>query len=513
MIHLRGLTRRSFAQTSLLAALAAGACGRAGGPDALLRVGLAGAPDSLDPMRAEFAAAAILLNQIHAPLDSYRPGWGLAESWEADPTQTQWRATLREGLAWSDGAPLTAEDVVWSIRHAAGPRTAYPGLGDLLAITGAASASLGMAPAEEIGVGAPDARTVVFTLTEPLGVFPETMREFYPVPRHAIEAHGEDWTRPDTIVCSGPYVPETVSQLDITLSRNPRHFRAADIAIPAIAVSAVDDEGARVRLFRAGDLDIAQDPPAAQIDSFSGSLAEAAHTWPAPRLTYLKVNHAHEALADARVRRALTLAADRAFMAGTLMRGYASPAPTVIPDSPNADARPLEARRAEAASLIRDAGAEGLSLELLHSGGPRETLAIALADDWARIGVEARISRTEATGLYAAVDEGRFDLAMAGFDRGLKDAPWRYLEPFAPGGFAANFGWDSPALADALTGIRAEPDAARRAGLAHEAERLILEPAALIPLLHEDAAWLVDPGIADRAGNGPPLFWADLALG
>lgn len=485
------LTRRQFGLLSV-SSVALPACARRARPAGVLRVGLSGAPDSLDPFVAEFAAAAILLNQIHAPLDSYRPGEGLVDIWESNSDATQWRAHLREGLLWSDGAPLTADDIVWSFRHAMRPDSVYPGAGDLSPIA---------------DVRAENALTVAFDLNAPLGVFPETMREFYPVAPHAVEAHGAAWAQPENFVGAGPYVPVSVTQLSITLARNPNYFAADRVAIAEIEVSAVDDAGTRLRLFQSGDLDLAQDPP---WESLAAAGVEA-RVYDAPRLTYLKPNHARPLLTDARVRRALSLAIDRDFIANTLYGGFAAPADTIIPGSPNADARPLETRREAARALIAGAGAEGAALELLQSGGEREGLAVALADDWARIGVQTAINRTDSTGLYAAVAEGRFDLALSRFDRGLKADPWRMLEPFAPGGFAANFSWQSPELGAALAAMRAETGAGRRMALAVEAEAAMLAEAALIPIQHERAAWLAAPDVTDRDA-GQPLFWADLAF-
>jgi oligopeptide transport system substrate-binding protein len=261
-------------------------------------------------------------------------------------------------------------------------------------------------------------------------------------------------------------------------------------------------------MFQAGDLDLALDPPWEAL----GVPGVAPRIHDAPRLTYLKPNHARPLLSDARVRRALSLAIDRDFITEALYRAYAAPAYTVIPALPDMTSRMMAQRREEARALIQEAGAEGARFELLQSGDEREGLAIALADDWRQIGIETVISRTDATGLYAAVDEGRFDLALARFDRGMKTDAWRYLEPFAPGGFAANFGWDSPELAAALEAIRAEADPARRDTLAREAEAAIMDAQqAVIPLQHEKAAWLQAPGLRDKA-DGQPLFWADLNL-
>lgn len=96
-------------------ALAFAACTPRGGAEAgLLRVAIDTEPDSLDPL-GQFASSALLYKQLHAPLTEYSPSGGLApclaQSWRSEDGRT-WRFRLADGLQWSDGMPLTADDVV-----------------------------------------------------------------------------------------------------------------------------------------------------------------------------------------------------------------------------------------------------------------------------------------------------------------------------------------------------------------------------------------------------------------
>jgi len=506
-----GPTRRAV----LTGAAALAACQPRQAPDETLRVAIPNAPDSLDPFRGQFASSALIYRQIHAPLEGYRDGRGLAARWDADESLTRWRCTLREGLVWSDGSPLTAADILWSLRHGADPATGWPDIGDLAPISGARAIAAGEAAPDSLGASLADPLTLDFTLAAPSAEFPNAMREFYPVSPRALAAHGRDWTKPEAFVGAGPYVPASESQLSLGLARNARHHRAGESAIATISVAVAEDAGARVRLFRAGDLDLAQDPPANRLAELADLLGPQVRAYPAPRLVYLKVNHDRPALADAHVRRALHLAIDRRFIAEQVARGGARPATTVSPAARAAlDASPGEAQRARARQLMADAGYGAdnpLRLSLMHSGGERARFAVAMADDWSRIFVETAIDGGEAAGMYAAVEEGRFDLAIARFDRGLRDAPWRYFEPFEPGGFAANFGWEDARLAELARAIQASPDAARRAALIGEMESLTTGDAHVIPVIFEAAAWLVAPRVAG-AEDAPPIFWADLSL-
>ncbi len=500
-------------------ALALSACGGERlAPAGLLRAALDTEPDSLDPLKGQFASAALMYKQLHAPLTEYGPAGGLApglaQSWRSDDAM-RWVFRLRPGLAWSDGAPLTADDVVWTARRAVDPATGFADLGDFFAVEGAQGALAGERAPETIGVAAPDPLTVVFQLDRPVGAFPVLMREFYPLPRHAVEAEPEDWTRPEHWVSAGPYVLARRGALAYELAANPRFHAADSVSIPAARVSVVEDAATRARLFRAGDLDLADRPPPDQIAFLRERLGDRLKSWPAPILTYLKVNTRKPGLADVRVRRALSLSIDRRFLSERFFNGEATPSEHVIPDDERDAPRPDPDR---AAALLSEAGygpGRPLSVSLRASAGGRERLAVAIADDLERAGFACRILATYPVDLYQAVDGGDFDLALSRYDRGLKTEPDFMVQPFARGGFADDAGWEGPERErfDALMReARGRLDADARAAVHAEAEAILLDAQAVIPLLHERAYWMVSDRV-ELAGPLQPQLWRDLALG
>ncbi|MCC5997140.1 MAG: peptide ABC transporter substrate-binding protein [Oceanicaulis sp.] len=500
-------------------ALAGAACGpRAGDETDLLRVAIDSEPDSLDPIKGQFASAALMYKQLHAPLTEYSPSGGLApglaQSWRSPDART-WTFKLTSGLTWSDGAPITSDDVVWTARRAVDPRTGFADLGDFFAVTGAREALLGQIPPEEIGVSAPDDRTVVFELDRPVSLFPVLMREFYPLPRHAVEARPDDWARARHWVGAGPYLLAEQGALSYRLEKNPHFAGAAGVRIQSIRVDVIDDAAARARRFRAGDYDLADRPPGDQIGLLRERVGAQLRSFPAPILTYIKVNCASPRLRDSRVRRALSLAIDRAHINTHFFHSEARPAALVIPD-PEAPAPEQDADAARA--LLTEAGHgpdNRLRVTLRASAGDRDRVALAIIDDWRRAGVEAELLATYPLDLYAAVDGGDYDLALARFDRGLKSDPDFMLQPFAREGFADNTNWEGgrrPEFDRLMTEARGELDRARRAELHREAEAELLADMPNIPLLHERAWWLVSPRV--RASDDiPPHLWRDLRLG
>ena len=511
-----GLTRRGA--LGLTAAGALAACSRsAPAPDGLLRVALDSQPDSLDPLKGQFASAALMYKQLHAPLTEYSPRGGLAPglatSWRSEDGRT-WTFRLARGLQWSDGTPLTAEDVVWTARRAVDPTTGFADLGDFFAVENARAALAGDAAPEAIGVEAPDPRTVAFRLDQPVGLFPVLMREFYPLPRHAVAANPERWTRAGNWVSAGPYVLEATGPLSFDLARNPRFHASASVSIERVRVEVVEDAATRARMFRAGDLDLADRPPPDQIGFLRERIGDRLTAFRAPILTYLKINHRRPGLGDPRVRRALSTAIDRGFLNEEFFNGACDPTATVIPSDEEVPPADPDAARA----LLEDAGfgaGNPLRVTLRSTSGERSRLAVAIVDDLQRAGVAADILATYPVDLYQAVDGGEFDLALSRFDRGLKSDPNFMMQPFAPDGFAHDGGWSGPAFdrfGALMDAARAEIDAEARAALYHEAEAILLAEQAYIPLIHERAFWMVSDRVAGLEPGVQPMLWRDLAL-
>ena len=508
---------RRFAIGGAGAAAMAACSPRLKEPAAVLRVAIDSEPDSLDPLKGQFASAALLYKQLHAPLTEYSPAGGLAPglalTWRSHDART-WRFTLREGLVWSDGAPLTADDVVWTARRVVDPSTGFAEQGDFFAVINARAALRGEVSPEDIGVTAPDPRTVEFRLDRPVAIFPVLMREFYPLPRHVVQTNPDDWTRPEHWVSAGPYLLDERSALSLRLKRNPRFAAADTVAVEAVAVDVIEDTSARARRFRAGDYDLAERPPTDQISFLRDRLRDQLVAFPAPILTYLKVNCSKPHLGDPRVRWALSLASDRARINAQFFNGEATPTDRVIPDP---DAPAPEEELAAARRFLGHAGFgpdNPLQITLRATSGDRDRIAIALMDDWARIGVETQLLASYPLDLYQAVDGGDFDLALARFDRGLKTDPEFMIQPFTEDGFADNTRWTGPrrsafnAMIDAAS---AELNGAARLAALRQAEAIFLEGMSSIPLLFERTYWMVASRVRYRR-EIPPHLWRDLVL-
>lgn len=504
-------SRRSVLLASLAIPLAS--CHKSVGssnPDTL-RIGIAGAPDSYSPLIGQFASAALLFKQLYLPLTDYGPDGGLvpgiAKSWHLSEDRLNWTFDLREDLQWSDGAPITVDDVVATVRAMLNPESLAPDAGDFIFLENAQAVLAGDQPETQLGVAKSGPAQVQFRFALPIGVFPELMREFYPLPARIL-AENDKWPEPPDFVGSGAYVLQSDTPQEISLAANPHAQHRANC--PKVYVQVVEDASTRARMVRAGDLDLAMDPPPSHLPELAQNPELSLHGWDAPKLVYIKPNFSDPVLAHESVRKALSLSVDREFIAHTLMADTARPAWGILPDAPRGPL--LAQRRKQAQSLLAAAGFDkGVTLQILHPGGEMERIAVILQQNWANIGITCHLQGSDPQGLYSFIDEGAFTLALASFDRGLKRENWRLIEPFASDGFANNFGWHSLAYDEYVLQTRSENDPQKRDELAHKAAAVLQAQTAVIPLLWQRKYWLARKGVTGFSDVIPPDFWSRLS--
>lgn len=509
------LSRRAFG-LSAGSLLTLSACGQRAAPSDILRIGLGGAADSLDPLKAETAVAAVIFRQIWEPLTRYAPNDGVAPGliarWESFDNATRWVGTLAPGRVWSDGAPITVSDVVESWRFAADPKTAYPDVAEFFAIAGLAQAAAGKAPPDSIAVRAVGDAGIEFRLVAPDAQFDHLMREFYPTPMAMRAKYGDAWVRPENIVVSGPYKPTAQTQLRIELERNERYPGAKGPA--RLSVEAIDDAATRVRMFRSGDLDLMADPPLSQLDSLRDRFGDQLKRWQAPKFIYLSFNTKKAPFDQPAVRKALGATVDRAAIAKAVFRDAVQPAF-------NFDREPARyppqgpAAMESAAAALKAAGfgpENPLRFELAVVKDERERVALQIQDMWKPLGVACEIFGSEGTGIITKLNEGDFDVGLTRIDKGLKDNILDLLASYSAQGTARSHGWTDPAFDAAIAAARAEADPAVRREKDLAVERIAMDAGAVSPLYFAPALWLASDRVTLPDSTLQPVFWNEVAL-
>ena len=465
--------------------------------------GLSGEPDTLDPHKMKLLSELVVLRDLFEGLTKSDADGniipGAAQSWDVSDDGKTYTFHLREGLKWSDGHALTAEDFVAGYRRLFDPATAAQSAAFLYTIKNAQAVNAGELPVTDLGVTAPDPATVRIELRAPNPAFPTLILSGYtsPFPRHAFETHGTDWVKPQNLVSNGAFkLDEWLPHTYIKLTKNPRYHDAERVALSEVVLHPVADGTTSVKQFRSGELDIAGLVPLSQMDHLKKTNADELRTFADLATLYLVPNMQVDGLKDVRVRRALSLAIDRRTLTEKVMRGWGIPAWRFTPpnvshyDAPDMamKARPATDRLAEARALMQEAGygADNPFKVQLRTTESREarSVVIALRAMWQIIGVEAEVYSTEVKTHYSDLSGGVFDLAVASY-YGWDD-PNEFLSLFtaATGQVSFNYGRYNNPIFDATLNEALEIAAipARHARMA-DAEHIMLQDFAIIPLL------------------------------
>lgn len=188
-------------------------------------------------------------------------------------------------------------------------------------------------PVEEVGVRAVDDRTLGVDLESPTPFFLHLAAFFtyFPIPREAVEKHGDKWTRPENIVTNGPFrLKEWVPQSHLLAERNPAYWDAAQVRQQQVRFLTQDNVNTAYNMFRAGQCDYIDTVPLEFVDKLRGGDPDF-HSAPILNTYFYSFNVKSKPFDDARLRRSLALAIDRETLCIHVLRGGQKPAYSMVP--------------------------------------------------------------------------------------------------------------------------------------------------------------------------------------
>jgi ABC-type transport system substrate-binding protein len=422
---------------------------------------------------------------------------GLATRWEADRSGRVYSFHLRSGATFQNGRPITSRDVRASMLRALDPASGAGRQWPLLPIKGARDYAEGKARTVE-GIALPDDSTVVFTLEQPLNLFPKflAMPVAAVVPTPTPEGFGQ------APVGSGPWRCVSWAHDDaIVLARNPGYWggppRSDSLTIRIIPEAVT--QGAE---YESGNLSVVE-VPFGETMRWEQARPDELQRRPAIRDVYIAINTTRGPLRDLRVRRALNYAVDvetalRTAWSGRGVRAAGSIPPGITGfDSTRAPYRydPAEARR-----LLAEAGlGQGVSLQLWRNNRTEfARLAQVVQQDLAAVGVRAEIVERDAPSVRATVRNGGADLYIGDWYADYPDPenfnyPLFYSGNKGPGG---NYAFLSdPRLDSMILRARSTPDTVEKARVSREIDARVFDLAPWIFLWFPIDVWAVQPDV------------------
>ncbi len=500
----------------------------------VLRRGNGPEPDTLDPQLARTEAAFHILRDVFEGLTSVGPDGSAvpaaAESWTVSPDGLEYRFTLRPGLRWSNGDALKASDYVTGMRRLVDPKTASPYAQFLDPVQNAGAITRGEKKPDELGVSAPDDRTVLIRLESPapylLGLLAQPGT--FPVHGPSLAANGAEYARPGKLVSNGPFVlDDWVIGSHVLVRRNPSYWNDRATKLERVQFVHISDAGTELRQYRAGQLDFTFVVPAQQFQWIKQNLAQELHVAPQLSVYYYGFNLTQPPFKDnPKLRRALSLAIDRDKLTTAVTGVGEAPAYGWVPrgvwnytsqefDYANT---PYAERLAEARRLYAEAGYSAekpLRIELRYnSGDTHNRLAVAIAAMWKEgLGVETQLYAEEFRALLQSIQARQDTQVFRSSWVGDFNDAYTFAQLLKTD-FGINLtGYSNPRYDALLADAVRQADPARRRALLEEAERLMLADHPVLPLYFYVNKHLVKPWVHGWTDNVMNVVYSkDLSL-
>ena len=504
-------------------------------------------PETLDPALNAAVDGGNTLITIEEPLliidenNEVKPGQ--AESYEVSDDGLTWTFHMRDGLKWSDGSDLTAADFEYSFKRLASPDTAAPYAETVVGMIDGYQGAIGN-PDEDgntttdpdwdaLNVHASeDGKTLTVQLSYPCSYF-DKLASFVatsPVQQATVEANGDAWcTEPDTYVCNGPYmITEWTPSERIVLSKNPYYVGGWDsskIVSDTITLLLLEDSSASYAAYNSGEAQLVKDVPTDEIPSLTRAedggdfyLDEIMGTY------YISLNDQEEPFTDVRVRKALSLAIDRDYVASTIMQGIYTPATALVGpgivdengyfmDNANGGEPYISddyaANLEEAKSLLAEAGypdGEGFPTITYsaNDAGYHVPVAEYVQQAWGDLGITVNIDKVEWASFLPLRRAGDYDVSRNGWSMDYND-PSNMLELFTTNNGNNDGKYANPEFDQVIEDSRVADKTTHFEKL-HEAEDILMNDAACIPVAYYNDFWLQSPSLKGT-WHSPYGYW------
>lgn len=520
-------------------------------------------PRTIDPQRASWQLETQLCGALFEGLTRLDPRTlearpAVARRWDVSEDQKTWTFHLRDDppARWSDGQPVTAGDFRYGWLRALDPALEAQYFSLLFVIDGAEpyyrsrtnDAAGDDVAATDVGIDVVDDRTLRVRLRAPCKYFldltsfatlaparADLIERFAVGDRYQIRSRRHLWTRPENIVCNGPYrLTRWDFKRGMWLERNPAYTPPP--AVGSIQVAVFPDPNAAFLAYEAGGVDLLRGldtslARALRAEQLRGRRADFVL---GPRLAtyFFRVNCTRPPLDDARVRRALSLAIDKPALCAQVLGLGETPADTFVPapaiefmrtrrgdggwiryappTGAGAGLSP-DARVSAARALLHEAGLDRAAREIELAFAPhpdQQRVAEAVQAMWEKsLGLRVVLRSVESKVLSARIRGLDYDVVRSDWYGDYLD-PNTFLEMFTSGNGQNRTGWGHADYDAAIAAAAGESDAARRYALLARAEAVLCRELPIIPLYFKTGNYVLNPafnGLTDNVRDLLPL--------
>ena len=461
---------------------------------------------------------------------------GQAEKYEVSPDGLTWTFTMRDGLKWSDGTELNAKDFEYTFKRIADTNVAAPYAETVIGMIEGYKDAIDSKNPEKLNVKASDdGKTLTVKLAYPCSYFDKIVAfgTMSPVQKATVEKNGDSWaTKPETYVCNGPYtITEWTPSEKIVCKKNENYkggWDSSKIVNDKLTFLLLEDSSASYTAYTGGTAQLIKDVPTEEIPTLKKDKKDEFNVDPILGTYYLSMNLNKAPFNNKNVRKALSLAIDRDYVANTVMQGTYTPAYNYVGTGVD-DVDPgkfLESSKAanggktyisedykanleEAKKALAEAGyPEGKGFPTItystNDTGYHKALAEYLQQVYKDLGITMNIDIVDWSSFTPKRRAGEYEMARNGWVMDYNDAS-NMIELFTSTNGNNDGKYNNPAFDKAMNDSKVADKTAHFAAL-HEAEKIVSEDYGFIPVAYYNDFWLQSTSLKGT-WHSPYGYW------
>lgn len=461
---------------------------------------------------------------------------GQAEKYEVSPDGLTWTFTMRDGLKWSDGTDLNAKDFEYTFKRIADTNVAAPYAETVIGMIEGYKDAIDSKNPEKLNVKASeDGKTLTIKLAYPCSYFDKIVAfgTMSPVQKATVEKNGDSWaTKPETYVCNGPYtITEWTPSEKIVCKKNENYkggWDSSKIVNDKLTFLLLEDSSASYTAYTGGTAQLIKDVPTEEIPTLKKDKKDEFNVDPILGTYYLSMNLNKAPFNNKNVRKALSLAIDRDYVANTVMQGTYTPAYNYVGTGVD-DVDPgkfLENSKAanggktyisedykanleEAKKALAEAGyPEGKGFPTItystNDTGYHKAVAEYLQQVYKDLGITMNIDIVDWSSFTPKRRAGEYEMARNGWVMDYNDAS-NMIELFVSSNGNNDGKYNNPAFDKAMNDSKVADKTAHFAAL-HEAEKIVSEDYGFIPVAYYNDFWLQSTSLKGT-WHSPYGYW------
>jgi oligopeptide transport system substrate-binding protein len=471
----------------------------------VVRYNLREEPEILDPARSTGTPEGVVevncFEGLAAEGPHGNPVPGVAKKWTVSPDGKVYTFTIRNNAKWANGDSVTARDFEYSWKRTLNPKTASEYAGNLYVILNAEAYNSGkITDASQVGVKALDKLTLQVTLEAPCSYFPALTihHSLFAVNRKVVSAHPGTWANnPKTYIGNGPFkLVKWVHHEKLEFVPNPYYWNRSKVKLTKLVFYTVEEQSTALTMFETNQADLLDELPIPELPRLKAAGLLKYIPWLGTY--YYMFNVKKPPFNDLRVRKALTLAVNRAQLIKYVTKAGQKPALAFVPYG-LPDCKPRSSFRkvggayfkdgdiARAKKLLAAAGYANPkklpAIEILYNTSEsHKQIAEALQEMWTKhLGIKVTLTNQEWKVYLSSRDQGDFQLVRAGWIADYAD-PMTFLDMWMTGNGNNDTGWSNTRYDNLIRRARNTGNNQNRLGLLHRAEKILMTELPIMPI-------------------------------